>query len=68
MDAEQDAYTVEEFARRHRIGRTQVFAEIKAGRLVARKVNSNTRITKEDAAAWRLALPKMQAGAVPAAA
>lgn len=52
------AYTVESFAAKHAISRSQAFKEINAGRLVARKVGSRTIITKEDAAKWRRALPK----------
>jgi hypothetical protein len=53
-------YTVEEFARDHRISRSQTYIEIGAGRLVAKKVGNRTIITAEDAAQWRASLPKMQ--------
>jgi hypothetical protein len=56
-----DADTVEEFAVKNRISRSQTYKEIAAGRLIARKVGARTIITKEDGAAWRRALPKMQA-------
>jgi len=58
-----DAYTIGEFAARHGISRSQTYVEIASGRLVARKVNSRTVITKEDAARWRRKLPKMPASA-----
>jgi excisionase family DNA binding protein len=61
MDIDQDAYSVEEFARRHGIGRTTAYEEIKDGRLVARKVGSRTIVTDEDARAWRVNLPKVAA-------
>jgi hypothetical protein len=55
---DQDAFSVEDFARRHGIGRTLVYDEIREGRLVARKVRSRTLVTAEDARAWRENLPK----------
>jgi hypothetical protein len=58
-----DAFSVGEFAERHGIGRTTAFAEIKAGRLEARKVASRTIITREAAAAWRNSLPKITSAA-----
>jgi hypothetical protein len=55
----QGAWTVEDFARRHALGRSTVYQEINAGRLVARKVRGRTVITFEDAKAWRENLPKV---------
>jgi hypothetical protein len=55
----QDAYSVDDFARRHGIGRTTAYEEIKDGRLIARKVRGRTLVTIEDARAWREALPKV---------
>jgi hypothetical protein len=54
-----DADTVEEFAVKNRISRSQVYKEIAAGRLRARKVASRTIITREDGATWRRSLPVM---------
>jgi len=54
-----DADGLDEFAAKNNISRRKVYDEISAGRLIARKVGSRTIITKEDAAAWRQALPKM---------
>jgi hypothetical protein len=62
-DADFCADTIEEFAVKNRISRSQTYKEIAAGRLIARKVGARTIITKEDGAAWRRALPKMPAGA-----
>jgi hypothetical protein len=59
MDTTQDGYSVEEFARRHDIGRTTAYEEISSGKLIARKVRGRTIITREDAAAWRGSLPKV---------
>jgi hypothetical protein len=54
----RDAFSVDDFARRHGIGRTTVYEEIKKGRLIARKVQGRTLVTAEDARAWREALPR----------
>jgi hypothetical protein len=48
------------FARQNAIRLTTVRGEIKAGRLVARKVGRRTIIAAEDAKAWREQLPKVQ--------
>ena len=48
------------FARQNAIGLTTVRGEIKAGRLVARKVGRRTIIAAEDAKAWQEQLPKVQ--------
>jgi hypothetical protein len=56
----QNGYSVEEFARRHDIGRTTAYEEIKAGRLIARKVQGRTIILEEDAKTWRESLPRVQ--------
>jgi len=67
-DSAPDGESVEEFAVRNGISRAQGYKEIAAGRLVARKVNSRTIITREDAAAWRRSLPKMSTNTAEAAA
>lgn len=64
--ADADADTIAEFAVKNRISRSQVYKEIAAGRLIARKVNTRTIITKEDGAAWRRSLPIMSAREVAA--
>jgi hypothetical protein len=56
-----DAYTIEELAFRHRISRRKAYDEKIAGRLNFRKVGTRTIITKEDAEAWRRALPTLAA-------
>src|SRR6266436_5598343 len=58
-----DAFSVDEFAVRNGISRRQAYNEISTGRLIARKVNSRTIITREDAATWRRSLPRMPAAA-----
>ena len=56
------AYSIEDFARLHSIGRSTAYSEISAGRLVARKFRARTLVTIEDAKAWRLNLAKTDAG------
>lgn len=53
------AMTVDEFCRWACIGRTKVYAEAKAGRLLLRKVGAKTIIRTEDAGAWLAGLPLM---------
>lgn len=60
-DGRDGADSIERFAAKHAISRAQTYLEIAAGRLIARKVGSRTIVTREDAAAWRRALPKMSA-------
>lgn len=55
---ERDAFSPDEFAKRVGVGRTTVFAEIKDGRLVARKVGNRTLIVVDDAKAWLSKLPR----------
>jgi hypothetical protein len=54
------SYSLSEFARQNDIGLTTVRGEIKAGRLVARKVGRRTIIMAEDANDWRNRLPQVQ--------
>jgi hypothetical protein len=54
------SYSLGEFARQNNLGVTTVRGEIKAGRLVARKVGRRTIIAAEDAKAWQEQLPKVQ--------
>lgn len=46
------AYSIDSFCRAYSIGRTLAFAEMKAGRLKARKAGRRTLILREDAEAW----------------
>jgi hypothetical protein len=62
----EGAFSIPDFARRHSIGRSTVYEEIAAGRLVARKFRSRTLVTMEDARAWRASLPKIEASAAAA--
>jgi len=56
----QKSYSLDEFARQNDIGLTTVRSEIRAGRLVARKIGRRTIIAAEDAKAWRERLPQLQ--------
>lgn len=51
------AFSPEEAAHRAGIGRTLIFAEIKAGRLKALKAGARTIITDESLRSWLAALP-----------
>lgn len=62
LPAEPAAYSVDAFCAAHGVGRTTVYAEIKAGRLIASKVGRRTIILAEHARAWRDALPKLAKG------
>lgn len=54
---EPGAMTVDRFCEWSGCGRTYAFAEIKAGRLIARRHRSRILIRIEDAKAWLDALP-----------
>lgn len=59
MDAlEREAFSPDEFAKRHGIGRTTVIAEIKNGRLIAKKIGKRTLISTDDGKAWLASLPR----------
>ena len=62
-DDDQDAFAFKVFCRRNAIGVTTGYAEVKAGRLIARKVRGKTIVTAEDGAAWRESLPKLETAA-----
>lgn len=62
----QLADLLNDFARQYGIGLTTVRAEIKSGRLIARKLGRRTIIAAEDARAWLEQLPKVQSiGSAP---
>ena len=56
------ALTIAEFCVEHRVGRTFTYAEIKAGRLSARKAGAKTLILKSEAARWSNSLPRLETG------
>jgi hypothetical protein len=51
------ALSISEVVRASGVGRTLVFAEIKAGRLIAHKCGRRTLILEEDYLRWLRALP-----------
>jgi ribonucleoside-diphosphate reductase alpha chain len=55
---ERFSYSVDEAAQSAGIGLTKLREEIRAGRLVARKVGKRTVVTATDLAAWAARLPK----------
>ena len=55
------ALTIAEFCAEHRVGRTFTYAEIKAGRLSARKAGAKTLILRAEAERWAHSLPKLEA-------
>lgn len=57
MQVHIHAYTIADFCRSYGIGRTKTYAEIAAGRLLARKVGKRTLILKSDADRWLTTLP-----------
>ena len=52
------AYGIEEAAKVSGVGRSKVYEEIGAGRLIARKVGKRTIILAGDLNAWLKALPR----------
>ena len=55
------AYPINDFAAATGIGRTKIYAEIRAGRLTAVKVGARTLIPHAAGQAWLKALPKVGA-------
>jgi excisionase family DNA binding protein len=61
----QRAFTIDEFCKTYRLGRTKTYAEINAGRLKAAKVGSKTIIRADDAEAWLANLADVPSGGRP---
>jgi excisionase family DNA binding protein len=57
MNASKKAYNIKEFCKCFSIGRSKIYAEIKAGRLRAIKIGRRTLITLADAEEWLFCLP-----------
>jgi hypothetical protein len=51
------AMTIDQFCRSYCVGRTKAYAELKSGRLLARKLGSKTIILRADAESWLRSLP-----------
>lgn len=60
IPAEKRNFTVEGFMLAYGVSRARTYAEINAGRLVARKLGGRTLIARADADAWLDALPRYQ--------
>jgi hypothetical protein len=56
----QAFYSLEDFAKHHRIGLSTVYGEIRSGRLLARKIGRRTVIASADARAWTDQLPRVR--------
>ena len=54
------ALSIAQVCRESGLGRTLIFAEIKSGRLVARKCGRRTLILKEDLLKWLSTLPAVE--------
>lgn len=59
---ERRVYTIPEFLAAFRISRTAVYAEIRAGRLIARRAGGRTLIARDDADSWLSSLPLLRTG------
>ena len=55
--ASQRGLSIEQFCERYGVGRTKAYAEIKSGRLRARKVGRRTILIQDDAEEWLRKLP-----------
>ena len=62
------AYSIDDVIERVPFGRSTIYEEIKAGRLIARKVRGRTLILPADLTSYLAALPTAKHGAEPAAA
>jgi len=56
------AFSPKQFEAAFGIGHTKLYEEIKAGRLIARKLGKRTLILAQDAEAWACALPRAGRG------
>ncbi len=53
------AYSIQEFINATSLGRTKIYAEIKSGKLIAKKMSARTIITLEDGMSYLKSLPEM---------
>jgi hypothetical protein len=53
------AYSITELTQMAAVGRSFLYDEIKAGRLIVRKAGRRSLILAEDASAWLASLPKV---------
>ncbi len=59
--SEREAFDIRAFAKAYGISRSQVYLEIKSGRLAIFKVGRRTLISRDAAEAWRQALERERA-------
>lgn len=57
MDTLPELMTLAEFRERFSISNTQVYREVRAGRLRLRKLGTASRVARQDANAWAAELP-----------
>ena len=60
QDFQRMGWSIVDAARTANVGRSTVYAEIKAGRLVARKMGRRTIILNQDLQAWLSTLPTLK--------
>jgi hypothetical protein len=58
-----EAFTVNDFCRKFRIGRDKFYDEVRDRRLRARKVGKKTVVLKSDAETWTASLPSLDLSA-----
>jgi excisionase family DNA binding protein len=68
MSDDTAALTIDEFCRAYRVCRETCYREVRAGRLLAKKLGRKTLVLKSDAEAWAAALPELRTGARQASA
>ena len=61
-DDNVDAFEIEAVCRRSNTGRSFVYEEIRAGRLIAKKFGRLTRVLRADYEAWLAAAPSISPG------
>ena len=59
------AYSIADLTQIAGVGRTFLYEEIKAGRLIVRKAGRRSLVLAEDAASWLASLPKLPPPAAP---
>lgn len=59
------AYTIDQVAETVNLGKTTIYAEIKAGRLKVRKCNTRTLVLHADLQAWLDSLPQPEVVPTP---
>jgi hypothetical protein len=64
MRIEKLAYSIQELSRLSGLGRTFLYEEIKAGRLIVSKAGRRSIVLHDDAANWLAGLPKINSPAI----